>query len=156
VDGAKLTDVVCDGIVVATPVGATGYSLAAGGPPLAWGTRALVITAVAPRGLGHRPVLVSDQSCVTVSNASDRPLRFLVDGQLVGLLPTAADLHLRAGEPTAVLGQPAGSSFYRRLAAVFGPIAGSHRSRRRYDDADMTLTQGSTQAENPPSRKHRS
>ncbi len=39
-DGQELGSVRCDGLVVATPAGSTGYNLANGGPVMAWGSRA--------------------------------------------------------------------------------------------------------------------
>jgi NAD+ kinase len=46
-----------DGLVVATPLGSSAYSMAAGGPVLAAGTRAVVCTPVAMHG-GNAPPLV--------------------------------------------------------------------------------------------------
>ena len=40
VEGEELGQVRCDGLVVSTPAGSTGYNLANGGPVLAWGSRA--------------------------------------------------------------------------------------------------------------------
>ena len=48
--GEEIGRVRCDGLVVATPQGSTGYNLANGGPVLAWGVRGL-------RRLLHRPAL---------------------------------------------------------------------------------------------------
>ena len=48
--GEEIGRVRCDGLVVATPQGSTGYNLANGGPVLAWGVRGL-------RRLVHRAAL---------------------------------------------------------------------------------------------------
>ena len=45
----------CDGLVVATPAGSTGYNLANGGPVMAWGVEGFVVSFIAPRS-AHRPL----------------------------------------------------------------------------------------------------
>jgi len=46
-----------DGLIVASPLGSSAYSMAAGGPVLAWGSRAVVCTPLAMHG-GNAPALV--------------------------------------------------------------------------------------------------
>jgi NAD+ kinase len=124
VDDIELADSVCDGMIVSTPVGSTGYSLAVGAPPMAWGTGGVLVTTIAPRRLDARPVVVAASSRVVCQNRSDRPLRVLVDGVDVGSLAAGDELAVTAGAPDAVLGLRAGGSFYERLHSVFGPMAG--------------------------------
>ena len=47
VEGEQLGEVRCDGLVVATPAGSTGYNLANGGPVLAWGVEGYVVSFIA-------------------------------------------------------------------------------------------------------------
>ncbi len=49
VGGQEVGSVRCDGLVVATPAGSTGYNLANGGPVLAWGVEGYVVSASSPR-----------------------------------------------------------------------------------------------------------
>jgi NAD+ kinase len=44
----------CDGLVVATPAGSTGYNLANGGPVMAWGVEGYVVSFIAPHSLTAR------------------------------------------------------------------------------------------------------
>ena len=44
----------CDGLVVCTPAGSTGYNLANGGPVVAWGVEGFVVSFVAPHSLTAR------------------------------------------------------------------------------------------------------
>ena len=51
VAGEVVGSVRCDGLVVATPAGSTGYNLANGGPVMAWGVEGLVVSFIAPHSL---------------------------------------------------------------------------------------------------------
>jgi len=64
VDGCAGPTVRGDGVMVATPLGSTAYNLAAGGPILAPGVDAFVITAMAAQSLAFRPVVVGSTSIV--------------------------------------------------------------------------------------------
>ena len=54
VQGEELGEVRCDGLVVSTPAGSTGYNLANGGPVLAWGVEGFVVSFIAPHTLTAR------------------------------------------------------------------------------------------------------
>ncbi len=71
-----------DGLVVATPVGSTAYSLSLGGPILARDLRAFVVTPIAPHGLTHRAIVVGATShlAFAVGGRVDE-VALLVDGQ---------------------------------------------------------------------------
>ncbi len=66
VDGELYVRIAGDGIVVATPVGSSAYSMAAGGPLLAAGTNAFVCTPLAMHGGCAPPIVVSDDREVTI------------------------------------------------------------------------------------------
>lgn len=71
-----------DGLIVTTPTGSTAYSLSNGGPIIAPGTATMCLTAVAPHSLNVRPIVVPDNSVVTLKVES-RSHSFLaaVDGR---------------------------------------------------------------------------
>lgn len=60
-----------DGIIVATPTGSTGYSLACGGPIIFPGSGNFVITPIAPHNLNVRPLIIKD----------DVKIRFEIEGR---------------------------------------------------------------------------
>ncbi|HEV2787297.1 MAG TPA: NAD(+)/NADH kinase, partial [Solirubrobacteraceae bacterium] len=51
VEGEEVGSVRCDGLVVCTPAGSTGYNLANGGPVLAWGVEGFGVSFIAPHSL---------------------------------------------------------------------------------------------------------
>jgi NAD+ kinase len=66
VDGELYVRVAGDGIVVATPLGSSAYSMAAGGSLLAAGTTAFVCTPLAMHGGCAPPLVVADDREVTL------------------------------------------------------------------------------------------
>src|SRR6185503_7980191 len=58
VDGERFVGFGGDGLVAATPLGSSAYTLAAGGPMIAPGSRGLVITPLSPHGGFCPPIVV--------------------------------------------------------------------------------------------------
>ncbi|MCW8981202.1 MAG: NAD kinase [Altibacter sp.] len=72
-----LTSYWSDGLIVATPTGSTGYSLSCGGPVIEPSTNSLVITPIAPHNLNARPLVVSDDTVISLK-VSGREKSYLV------------------------------------------------------------------------------
>ncbi len=70
VDGVLLPTYWSDGIVLASPTGSTAYSLSVGGPLVLPGTKALVLTPIAPHNLNVRPMVLSDNSEIEIFTES--------------------------------------------------------------------------------------
>ena len=62
VDDVPYAHVAGDGVVVATPLGSSGYSMAAGGPILAPGAAGMAITPLAPHGGSCPPLVAGNES----------------------------------------------------------------------------------------------
>ena len=72
-----------DGMIIATPTGSTGYSLAAGGPILDADMSAIIITPVCPFTLSNRPLVTSGQVVtLTVREGQRTDILLTADGQL--------------------------------------------------------------------------
>jgi NAD+ kinase len=85
VDGAPYAGVAGDGVVVATPLGSSGYTLAAGGPLVTATTDALVVTALAPHGGSVPPVVLAASSSLTLHvDGGWSGARVEQDGQVTG------------------------------------------------------------------------
>ena len=124
VQGEELGEVRCDGLVVSTPAGSTGYNLANGGPVLAWGVEGFVVSFIAPHTLTARALVVAPGDTLTVTNRSrGEDVDMTTDGQPVCALPKegSMDIRFRAGQ--AQLAQLPGASFYHRLRDKFGRLA---------------------------------
>jgi NAD+ kinase len=114
----------CDGLVVATPAGSTGYNLANGGPVMAWGVEGFVVSFVAPHSLTARTLVVAPRDALVVQNRSrDEPADVTVDGQIVCELAAGERLETRFVDGQAVLAQLPGATFYHRLRERFGRLA---------------------------------
>lgn len=65
-NGELLTSYWADGLIISTPTGSTGYSLSCGGPVISPETNAFVITPIAPHNLNARPLVLPDNTIITV------------------------------------------------------------------------------------------
>jgi NAD+ kinase len=122
-DGEELGSVRCDGLVVATPAGSTGYNLANGGPVMAWGVEGFVVSFIAPHSLTARTLVAAPRDHLEIHNRSREPLDVSVDGRPVGEIAPGARIDARFVDDAGTIAQLPGSSFYRRLRDKFGRLA---------------------------------
>jgi NAD+ kinase len=122
-DGEEVGSVRCDGLVVATPAGSTGYNLANGGPVMAWGVEGFVVSFIAPHSLTARALVVAPGDRLTIHNRSREPLDIAVDGRPAGEISAGDTIDARFVNDFGTIAQLAGSSFYRRLREKFGRLA---------------------------------
>ena len=114
----------CDGVVIATPAGSTGYNLANGGPVMAWGVTGLVVSFIAPHSLTARALVVAPTDVLVVNNRSrEEPVDVTVDGRPVCLLEPEEWIEARFANDQGALAQVAGTTFYQRLREKFGQLA---------------------------------
>ena len=75
-------DVSGDGIIIASPVGSTAYTVSAGGPIVHPDVEALIVTPICPHSLGFRPIVVPSHLdiSVRVERANDGTT-LMLDGQ---------------------------------------------------------------------------
>ena len=94
-----------DGMIVATPTGSTGYSLAAGGPILTSDISAFIITPICPFTLSNRPLVTgSDTNCtIRVVEGQRTQVALTVDGQGVFLLEEGDDVIIEKSRSKTLL-----------------------------------------------------
>jgi NAD+ kinase len=113
----------CDGLVVATPAGSTGYNLANGGPVMAWGVAGFVVSFIAPHSLTARALVVAPGDVLAVHNRSrEEPVDVTVDGRPVCVLAPGEQISARFADGQGSLAQVAGTTFYQRLREKFGRL----------------------------------
>jgi NAD+ kinase len=114
----------CDGLVVSTPAGSTGYNLANGGPVMAWGVAGYVVSFIAPHSFTARTLVVAPGDEVSVDNLShEEPVDVTVDGRPVCTLNSHERLRTRFVTDQGALAQIPGTTFYQRLREKFGRLA---------------------------------
>jgi NAD+ kinase len=124
VEGEQLGRVRCDGLVVSTPVGSTGYNLANGGPVLAWGVEGYVVSFIAPHTLTARALVVAPGDTLTVENTSERDeVAISTDGRTMGALDPRERIDVRFQDDEVLLAQIPGATFYHRFRDKFGRLA---------------------------------
>jgi NAD+ kinase len=123
IEGEEVGSVRCDGLVVATPAGSTGYNLANGGPVMAWGVEGFVVSFIAPHSLTARALVVAPSDRLTIYNRSLEPLDIAIDGRPSGEIAPDGEIDARFVAEIGTIAQLPGSSFYRRLREKFGRLA---------------------------------
>jgi NAD+ kinase len=114
----------CDGLVVATPAGSTGYNLANGGPVMAWGVAGFAVSFIAPHSLTARSLVVAPGDVLAVHNRSrEEEADVAVDGRPVGTLAPGGAMEARFRDRQSSLAQLPGTTFYHRLREKFGRLA---------------------------------
>lgn len=94
IDRAPLADYLCDGLIVSTPTGSTGYNLSVGGPIVQPRSPSFILSPVAAHSLSMRPLVVDDSSLLTLKVSSRTPsFRISLDGRSVNL-PCGTDIYL--------------------------------------------------------------
>jgi NAD+ kinase len=122
--GEEIGRVRCDGLVVATPAGSTGYNLANGGPVLAWGVEGYVVSFIAPHSFSARALVVAPDDALTIHNGSgEDAVEIHVDGRPAFELPPRQEVDVEFARASAVLCQLPGATFYHRLRERFGRLA---------------------------------
>ncbi len=122
-DGEELGSVRCDGLVVATPAGSTGYNLANGGPVMAWGVEGFMVSFIAPHSLTARALVAAPRDRLTIHNRSHEALDVSVDGRPVCEIAPGDTIDARFMDDAGIIAQLPDSSFYRRLREKFGRLA---------------------------------
>jgi NAD+ kinase len=117
VNGELLNQYRADGLIVATPTGSTAYSLSAGGPLMAPGTAAFVVTPICPHSLSQRSLVLSDDSVVGISpeGLDEGPMIFTVDGRDTTRLAATDRVEVRKSARAFHLLRLEGTSFYEAL-----------------------------------------
>lgn len=123
VNNDKVAHMAGDGLVISSPFGSTAYSLSCGGPILDPGLPAMLIVPICPHSLTLRPLVVSDDTCISVEIGDLRSTGPVVsaDGSPSGTLKPGEILKVTMGRGSCMNvrfnDQP---GFYSRLGLKLG------------------------------------
>ena len=113
--GHELTTYRGDGLIVSTPTGSTAYNMSVGGPILEPTTSCLVLSPISPHSLTMRPLVVRDDSEITVRTHSRAThYEVSIDGE-VTLCPTGSALTIARAPYCARIVQRQGNDFSSTL-----------------------------------------
>jgi NAD+ kinase len=117
VDGEELGPYSADGIVIASPTGSTAYSLSAGGPIVAPGVEAMILTPVCAHTLAVRPVVVPPDATVCAEPMSPGADDLLVsyDGQLGTTLAAGDRVYVRRAQASVLLVRLGNEGYFTRM-----------------------------------------
>jgi NAD+ kinase len=104
-DGGYLTTYTCDGLIVSTATGSTGYALAVDGPILPPELRNILVIPIAPHLSMDRAVVLSEGTEIRMRAYSDHEAALTVDGQFV--------VEVKEGDEVIVVGSPNLARFIR-------------------------------------------
>ena len=108
-----------DGLIVATSIGSTAYSLSAGGPPLDPAVAALVLTALNPHALISRSLVIPDTLDVVIEVLRGEA-GVAADGRGWGRMEAGSRLVVGRGPQLAFIQPPGTPGFFERLRAKTG------------------------------------
>jgi NAD+ kinase len=106
----------CDGIIVATPTGSTGYNFSSDGPIVSPSVPCLLVTPICPHLLLKVPLILSDTDCISLTAASHRnSIRISVDGMMDLEFLRGTKIRVRKARRTLKLIRFNKSYFYTNL-----------------------------------------
>lgn len=115
-NGSFSTEYDCDGLIVATPTGSTGYSVAAGGPLLSICADVLCVTPICAHSLTNRPLVVHRDEKIRIEIPPGSPGILLhTDGLKCARLKSGDLIDYQAASDPVLLAQLPGADFYSVL-----------------------------------------
>ena len=109
VGDSRVATYICDGVVVASPTGSTGYSFSAGGPIIEPTARSLVVTPIAAYLTPLRSSVVGPQHVVTATVKAAYDCLVSIDGREDVTLRVGDRVEVRAREKPIRFIQPRGA-----------------------------------------------
>jgi len=104
-----------DGLIIATPTGATAYSLSAGGPLLHPSIPGWVLVPIAPQTLSNRPIVLSDDMEVAIEIVAGRDASANFDMQSLASLLHGDRITVRRSNHSVRFLHPRGWSYFDTL-----------------------------------------
>jgi len=111
-----ITNLLADGVIIATPTGSTAYSLSAGGPIMYPSLSGFVITPINPHILANRPIVVPEDFTLHAST-SHAAVILTADGQKTTRLKKGDVVHISQADWHVPVIHPAKRNYFALLRA---------------------------------------
>jgi NAD+ kinase len=116
VDGEYVSTFSADGVIIATPIGSTGYSLSTGGPVVSPSASAITLSPISPHSLTMRPlVLSSEQEIVIKADSPHNEIQISCDGQRVYHFPPPLEIKIVKSEKPLKLIHTSVTTYFETL-----------------------------------------
>lgn len=107
----------CDGIVVSTATGSTGYNLSAGGPIVVPEMEGMLITAICPHTLNNRCIMVSSNDKIVLELGRSKEhvpdkANAIFDGRLITSLVSGDRIEIKRAKEVTTLVKATDTSFF--------------------------------------------
>jgi len=104
-----------DGVILSTPTGSTAYSLSCGGPVIMPGTPAFVITPIAPHSLTVRPMVIPDNSVISLEIESRSGQALIALDSRTEVIHQKTEIAVRKADFTVPLVKIQSNSYFSSL-----------------------------------------
>jgi len=115
INSEYLTSYWSDGLIISTPTGSTGYSLSCGGPVIEPSNESIILTPIAPHNLNVRPLVVPDNSVVTLKVSGREDTHLLSLDSRILTLKNETLITIKKAPFTIKFVQPIEESFIKTL-----------------------------------------
>ncbi len=116
VDGEYVSTFSADGVIIATPIGSTGYSLSTGGPVVSPSAGAITLSPISPHSLTMRPlVLSSEQEIIIKADSPHNEIQISCDGQRVYHIPPPLEIKIVKSEKPLKLIHTSVTTYFETL-----------------------------------------
>jgi NAD+ kinase len=115
VNGEFLNSYWSDGLIISTPTGSSAYNLSVGGPIVAPGSRNFIISPIAPHNLNVRPIIISDNSELTIRVEGRTDKSILTIDSRRHRVTTDSEIRIKRAENEIKLVKFYSQSFFKTL-----------------------------------------
>lgn len=123
-DGKKISSILGDGLIVATPTGSTAYSMSAGGPIVEPSASAMVVTPICAHDLRAKSFVLSSEAEVTIEigELNDKSAYLSLDGPESAELKSGDKVKIVKSDYKTQLVRVLNRSFYEIVNHKLGSI----------------------------------
>jgi len=116
IDSAQMHNYRSDGLIISSPTGTTGYSLAAGGPIIAPDSQVMLLQPLAAHMNFSKSLVIAEKSNIEISLISKQPASLIIDGKKETNFSNNHIIRItKSANTTVFLRKHSGNNFYSTL-----------------------------------------